>query len=147
MTFAFDNIDKELKAFLNIIPEARVGLIVEKLPAPHVATDLPNGCRAIYAFWGDGEWLKIGKAGPNSNPRFKYQHYKPGSSQSNLANSLTHYASKNLLVGFESSSCGDWIRQNVSRYNIFVPSETEERLISLLEAFLHYRLKPRFEGK
>jgi hypothetical protein len=35
---------------------------------------LPLGTQAVYAFLLGERWLKVGKAGPNSQPRFTTQH-------------------------------------------------------------------------
>ena len=49
-----------------------------------------EGCMYIYSFWHDEfeQPLKIGRAGSKTLPRYKYNHYRPNSSNSNLARSL-----------------------------------------------------------
>ncbi len=120
---------------------------IDLCPAPHrPPSRLPEGMMAVYGFWWNGEWLKIGKAGPNSNARYTSQHYNPRSARSTLAASL---AADERMVGipeFDSSTPGDWIKSATSRVNILLPSKSGNGLLALLEAFLHERLKPRYEG-
>src|SRR3954453_16960248 len=72
-------------------------LRTELMHAPHQQPKLPPGYGAVYAFAlssstsseaGAGMVLKVGKVGPNSEPRFRYQHYSPTSAGSTLAKSL-----------------------------------------------------------
>ena len=42
--------------------------------SPHQAKSLSNKKMAVYTFWYESRFLKIGKAGPNSNARFLSQH-------------------------------------------------------------------------
>ncbi len=109
---------------------------------------LPTGKMAIYGFWFDGAWLKIGQAGPNSGPRYTYQHYgfKVGST---LAKSLSSDESMRKIAGLEKddeSGWGEWIEHETSRVNILLTSTRGKNLLSLLEAFLHVRLHPKYEG-
>lgn len=46
---------------------------------PHHPKSLPDGMMGIYTFWYNGNFIKIGKAGPKSNARFFSQHYNPKS--------------------------------------------------------------------
>lgn len=120
---------------------------VEVLPAPHKSpASLPVGMMAIYAFWGDGAWLKVGKVGPNSGPRYTSQHYNPNSAQSNLAKSIGRCESISARADYCADRPGDWIRQGCHRVNVLLPATYSRELLSCLEAFLHLRLRPRFEG-
>jgi hypothetical protein len=101
---------------------------------------------AVYGFWGDGEWLKIGKAGPKSGPRYTSQHYNPDSAQSTLAKSLTNDPHMLTVAGFDPKAVGDWIKSATLRVNILLPTTRPPELLLLLEAFLHARLRPRYEG-
>lgn len=105
---------------------------------------------AIYGFWGDGEWLKIGKAGPNSGARYLSQHYKPGRAISSLPSSLAADMDFRQRAGFTDVDAIDWvekwIRGQTSRFNVLVPADRPKALLALLEAFLHARLQPRYEG-
>lgn len=140
-----------LSDFLTVaaLAHTTVGLedfYVEYLEAPHKPPRcLPSGKMAVYGFWHDGKWLKIGKAGPNSNARYKSQHYNPNSAQSTLAKSLVNDSRMSGLPGFNTTAPGDWIKSATSRVNILLDSEHDPLLLALLEAFLHLRLKPRYE--
>lgn len=119
---------------------------VENLPAPHRQPGLPGGKMAIYAFWGDGGWLKVGKVGPNSDARYRSQHYAPGRARSSLAQSLLNDADCSARCLIDVASCADWIKANTHRCNILLPATEPKSLLSLFEAFLLHRLKPRYEG-
>ena len=120
---------------------------VEFMPAPHIPPrSLPAGMMAVYGFWRNGEWLKIGKAGPKSHARYASQHYNPDSAKSTLARSLARDATMNSTPGFNPSTPGDWIKSETSRVNILLQSARRRELLSLLEVFLQVRLKPRYEG-
>ena len=120
---------------------------VQYLIAPHKPpSSIPAGKLAIYAFWWNGVWLKVGKAGPNSKARYTSQHYNPRSAGSNLARSLIKDSQMGTVAGFSSQNPGTWIKTSTSRVNILLPSDRNKELLSLLEAFLHVRLAPRYEG-
>jgi hypothetical protein len=55
---------------------------------PHQPKTLPVRMMGVYMFWYEGEFMKIGKVGPNSNARFLSQHYNPRSAPSTLAASI-----------------------------------------------------------
>jgi hypothetical protein len=112
-------------------------------PAPHAPTGLPKGMMAAYGFYHDKRWLKIGIVGPNSNARFRSQHYLPHSSKSNLAQSLLKDSSTSSFI--EVHMVGEWIKANCHRMNILLRDSLDLSLLRLLEAFLHARLKPRYE--
>jgi hypothetical protein len=145
-------LEQALTAFVTVAqlagdPIARDEIEIECLEAPHRAPRrLPAGKMAVYGFWSDGVWLKIGKAGPNSNARYTSQHYNLGSAMSTLAGSLANDPAMRSLASFDPAAPGAWIRASTHRVNILVPSHREQALLSLLEAFLHLRLKPRYEG-
>ena len=121
-------------------------LQVEFLGAPHRAPSrLPTGKMAIYGFWGDGCWLKIGMAGPNSAARYTSQHYNAGSAPSTLAASLVASTQMAVVPDFDRTRPGDWIRSSTHRANVLLPATRPRELLSLLEAFLHLRLRPRHE--
>ena len=76
--------------------------------APHQAKDLPIGSGAVYVFSlsshtaapaGAGRVIKVGKAGPTSNARFRYQHYAASSAMSTLAGAIKNNP---LLWGYLS---------------------------------------------
>ena len=121
---------------------------VEFLSAPHRPRTLPTGKMAVYGFWLNGEWLKIGQAGPKSNARYTSQHYT-GSAQSTLSGSLRKDVAMRNAAGLEDDALTEWaawIKRETSRVNILLPSTQSKSLLSLLESFLHVRLNPRYEG-
>ncbi len=122
---------------------------VEFLPAPHVPPSrLPTGRMAIYGFWFDGNCLKIGKAGPKTKERYTSQHYNINSAKSTLAKSISKDPSLSEHVdGLNSGDLRDWIKRETSRVNVLMSSTRSKHILALLEAFLHARLKPRYEGR
>ena len=152
MTDWRDEIEASLNAFLAVAelagdPIYPTDIEVEFLPAPHrPPTRLPAGKMAVYGFYGDGAWLKIGQAGPKSGPRYTRQHYHAGSAPSTLAGSLAKDPRMLTVVGFDPEWPGDWVMKATHRVNILIPSARRREMLALLEAFLHLRLKPRYEG-
>jgi hypothetical protein len=123
-------------------------LQTEFLPAPHRPPKcLPAGFMAVYGFWGEDVWLKIGKAGPNSGPRYTSHHYNVGSSPSNLAASLANDPRFRDNWGLNSLSPREWIKARTHRANILISAQRSLSLLLLLEAFLQARLQPRYEGR
>jgi hypothetical protein len=130
---------------IHLLPAA---VMVELLPAPHnPPTRLPAGKKGVYAFWGDGGWLKIGKAGAKSSARYTSQHYNPASARSTLASSLQSCGTIRANPTFDATAPGAWLKQYAHRANILMDAGQPEELLALLEAFLHLRLKPRYEGR
>jgi hypothetical protein len=119
---------------------------VEFQGAPHRPSGLPKGKMAVYCFWGDSCWLKIGKVGANSDARYRNQHYLSHSSKSNLAKSILADPKMAEKFAISKRNCKDWMLLNLDRCNILVSADQPKSLLSLLEAYLHHRLKPRFEG-
>ena len=114
---------------------------VEILRAPHSPSTLPPGKMAVYVFLLGDECLKVGKAGPNSGPRYLFQHYNPDSSRSNLAKSLLKEHPH-----LTKESVGDWIKNHTDRINFLLDQRVGIPALSLLEVFLQCRLRPRYEG-
>jgi len=147
-----DDIERALADFLTVAelaghPVSASDLEREYFPAPHRAPSrLPTGRMAVYCFWGSGSWLKVGKAGPNSQARYTSQHYNPASAPSTLSGSLMRDERMKAVQGFVVAAPGDWIKSSCCRVNILVPVRLGPATLSLLEAFLHVRLMPRYEG-
>lgn len=122
---------------------------VEFLPAPHRRPrNLSRGKMAVYGFCFDGSWLKIGMVGPNSGARYASQHYG-FNALSTLAKSLSRDDAMRKITGLGENSpaeWGEWVERNTSRMNILLPSSRDRNLLSLLEAFLLVRLRPKYEG-
>lgn len=105
---------------------------------------LPEGKMAIYMFSYKGKFLKIGKVGPKSKSRFRYQHYKPNSCKSNLAKSiLEHKEDYDKLLN--EDTIADWMFNNLERTNIYLNVSCNTVTLDLFEAALRYKLKPRYE--
>ncbi len=112
---------------------------------PHVPRTLKRGKMGIYTFLYEDDFLKIGKAGPNSNARFFSQHYLPGSAQSNLSRSILADDRMSGL-GITEENVGDWIKQNTRRIDILLDASLGIFTLELIEAALHYKYEPRYEG-
>ena len=120
---------------------------IEFCNAPHrPPSRLPPGKMAVYVFTYGEVVLKVGKVGPNSNARYTSQHYNASSAPSTLAATLVKSGGEIEVTGLTDQSAGDWIRENTSRTNFLLNGKLGVPLLSLLEAFLHCRLKPKFEG-
>ena len=128
----------------------------EHLPAPHTAGRLPAKHGALYVFSlsasarvvaGPHRTLKVGVAGPLSNSRFQYQHYKAGSANSTLAGAIENNPILHDYIGFDSvaGDSGEWIRRNTDRDNFFV-HEDHQSILSLFEVYVKACLGPVFEG-
>lgn len=51
------------------------------------------------------------------------------------------------LTRLDAPNVGQWMRVNTDRINILLPLALGLTTLSLLEAFLHVRWKPKFEGR
>lgn len=127
------------------LPEGVIA--IEKLAAPHVPpTRLPPGKMAVYVFSNGPDVLKVGKVGAKSQARYTSQHYNPRSAMSTLAASILADRERLNLRHVDEAAVGSWIRQNVDRVNLLMDERVGVPILSLLESFLHCRLKPRYEG-
>lgn len=112
---------------------------------PHQPQMLPPGRMGIYTFWYEGQSIKIGKAGPKSNARFLSQHYNPKSAQSTLAASiLSDERMQNKDI--TENNVGDWIKNNCHRIDILLDLDLGIFALELIEAALHYKYEPVYEG-
>ncbi len=145
-------IENTVSAFLKVAdlagdPISRAEIEMEYLPAPYRApARLPPGRMAVYGFWGNGSWLKVGMAGPKSTSRNTSQYHNAGSARSTLAGSLVKDRRMRSVARFDRKFAGVWIKVSTSRVNILLPATQQRELLSLLAVFLHPRLKPRYEG-
>lgn len=133
---------------------------VENQLAPHTPHKLPRDKCAVYVFSlssaygslcpaGRGRILKVGKAGPNSNARFQYQHYNAGSAQSTLCCMLTEGRILWRYLGIVDlcdDAAGEWIKANTDRHNIYLPASSNVPLLDLLERCIRGPVGPVFEG-
>lgn len=151
-----EEIRSALSDFITVSPLARsvVSFRVEDvelefLPAPHCRPRLPPGKMAIYGFCFDGEWLKIGRAGPNTRARYEHQHYN-GHANSTLHRSLRQDESMRNIAGLGEDDLRGWtawIERETSRVNILLPAARNTMLLPSLETYLHRRLRPKYEGR
>lgn len=114
---------------------------------PHKPKGLPPGKMAVYAFFLNGQALKIGKAGPKSDARYRSHHYSPNRAGSTLAGSILKSPGKAGATGVNELIIGDWIKQHTDRVNFLLPASLGKHRLSLLETFLYDRWTPVFEGR
>jgi len=112
---------------------------------PHLPTPLAPGTMGVYAFLYGDRFLKIGKAGPNSNARFQSHHYNPHSSQSNLAKSILRDMEM-AQFGLTENGIGSWIKANCRRIDILLDQSLGYFALELVEAMLHFIYEPKYEG-
>ena len=116
---------------------------IEDMGCPHKQpSKMPSGYAAIYMFAYQDEFLKIGKANENSSPRFSSQHYG-FSARSTLAKSLCS-DEQFVALGVNEENVKSWMLENLHRINIYV--KADKATTELVEAVLHYALRPKFEG-
>ena len=126
-----------------IIPSESYEVILRE--KPHNPCSLPSGKMAVYMFRYNDQFLKIGKVGPKNNARFQNQHYNPNSAQSNLAKSIINDA--NMISVIRETSIGKWIKNNCDRIDIIIDEKSvPEFTLELIDAILHYKYKPKYEG-
>ena len=145
-----DELIKELEQIIKEVTKAAGRSILEGYEIidrgmPHISKSLRPGTMGIYMFFFNGEFLKIGKAGPNSNARFTSQHYLPFSSQSNLSKSILQDEDMQKL-GITADNVGEWIKHNTRRIDIILAESLGIFTLELIEAALHYRYEPKYEG-
>jgi len=121
-------------------------LRVEELRSPHRPTGLPPGSMAVYVFSYNGTTLKVGKAGPNSDARFRSQHYNPKSAASTLAASILKDSAPVGHPNVDLGTVGDWIRTNTDRVNFILDEGLGIEVLTLLESYVQCRLRPAYEG-
>ena len=112
---------------------------------PHTPGALQRGTMGVYTFLYQDEFLKIGKAGPNSYARFFSQHYHPQSAMSNLAKSILA-DDRMQELGITRENVGNWIMRNTRRIDVVLHNSVGIFTLDLIEAAFHYRYEPRYEG-
>jgi hypothetical protein len=91
--------------------------------------------------------LKVGKVGPNSNARFRSQHYTT-SRRPTLAKSLLAHPIVWAWLGItqlDEASVKPWMLSNLDRLRIYVPAGAPVVLASL-EMYVRARIGSVFEG-
>lgn len=109
----------------------------------HFPVSLPPNMAAVYVFKWNDAYLKVGKVNAKSNARYKFHHYKPDSSKSNLASSLL--GDKDFQPRIGCSEVGAWIKTNTTRFNILIPEDLGKDFVHFAEAFFILKCRPRFE--
>ena len=134
-------------------PRNAYSIIIKDKGKSHLTEDLPKEKMGVYAFYykentnTPGIFLKIGKAGPNSNARWKNQHYDPHSSKSNLSKSLLTDNSFKNKTGINEQNVGQWIKDNTQRIEIIMDYKALGIFaLELVESSLHYKYEPKYEG-
>ena len=117
---------------------------IEDLGCPHKPKTLPLGYGGVYFFVYRGEFLKIGKANANSNARYNSQHYG-FSVPSTLAKSICADPAFAPLQ-LNASNIRPWMLANLHRLNVLVKEADCKAVTELVEAVMHYALRPRYEG-
>lgn len=118
---------------------------IKDLGCPHTPNELPKGKMAIYTFQFQGRYLKIGKAGPKSNARFRSHHYGPHRANSSLARCLLS-DSDMKPYHLDYNNVGNWIRQNTHRIDILLDQSEDIFVLNFLESFLQCKYRPKYEG-
>lgn len=126
----------------NVIPSESYEIILRE--KPHNPCSLPSGKMAVYMFRYNDQFLKIGKVGPKSNARFQNQHYSPKSARSNLAKSILNDIKMVNIIG--KIPIDEWIKNNCDRIDIIIDENVPEFTLELIEAILHYKYRPKYEG-
>src|SRR2546427_3940503 len=122
-------IEDALKDFITVASLAQYPIRPDEittnyLDAPHKPPSfLPPGKMAVYGFWHEGNWLKVGLVGPSSNARYTSQHYNPNSAPSTLAACLVKDARMSEFADFDAGTPGDWIKSRCNRVNILIDSK------------------------
>jgi hypothetical protein len=112
---------------------------------PHCTPKWRDGLMAVYTYNFQGEFLKIGKAGPRSEARFRSHHYNPHNAKSTLAASIL---SDPKMSGYSlnDKTVGNWIKEHCRRIDVMIPVNMGIFTLELVEAILHYVYEPRYEG-
>lgn len=109
----------------------------------------PDEKTGVYMFYNPKEecFLKIGKVGLKSNARFCSQHYNVSDkTKSSLANSLLNDENMVRKYNLSKENIGDWIKKNCRRIDILIDESLGQFANELIEASLHYRFNPKYEG-
>jgi hypothetical protein len=145
-------VDAAIKDFLRVLTFAKAELSIKDIKVevcsrPHrPPSQLPANHIAVYAFFLDGRVIKVGKAGEKTRARYTSQHYSPESCRSNLAKSILAYPKLCGASQIGKENIASWIKNRTDRVNILLPSSSHPSVLSLLEAFLHVRWLPVYEG-
>ncbi|WP_418637136.1 hypothetical protein [Winogradskyella sp.] len=141
-----EDIDNLLQASLLAgfqVPNEELQLqVLEQGLDTHLTPALPNGFSAIYIFEHQDRVLKVGHCGLNCTPCFQSRHYG-FAFPSTLAKSLMNNAERNHL--YEENTVGDWIKENTTRYNIYIPASYGNYFRYFAESYFILKYHPLFE--
>ena len=113
-------------------------------PLNHKPLQLPPGKMAVYTFYYNNQFLKIGQANIRSNARYQSQHYSVKSARSTLAKSILNDSSMKDIVG--SVDIKKWICTNCERFDVIIDGEKHDKMtLNFVEGLLHYCYKPKYE--
>lgn len=147
-----DNFKRDLVDLGKIFDE-EIFIVVDSWKAPQITRDFNKKyAGAVYVFsLSDrvgfapmGRVLKVGKVGSNSNPRFRYQHYNPGSAGSTLAGAVLNNPLLWNYIGYDGQKeIGGWLKQNTDRENFYFMNR---EVVALFEVYAKAVLGPVYEG-
>lgn len=145
--YAMEYIENVARELGYVLP--RESYYIEDAGCPHrQPSSLPKGYAAIYIFVYESgakcEYLKIGKVNANSAARFISQHYG-FSARSTLAKSICS-DDEFRQMGIAQENVKEWMLTNLHRVNILIRTDQGKAATALVEAILHYRFRPRYEG-
>ena len=149
MALDLTNIINDFVKIANLaeIAISRRDIRTECLKAPHVPPcAIPAGSMAVYVFLWDNQCLKVGKVGAKSHARYTAHHYSQSSSQSNLSKSILKDKEIVQSCDLNEKNVGDWIKKHTDRVNFIIDARYGMPIVTLLEAYLQCRLKPKYEG-
>lgn len=111
----------------------------------HKPAALPSGKIAVYTFYYNNQFLKIGQANINSKARYQSHHYHQKSGKSTLANSLLADGSMSTLLN--PGNVTQWIKSNCERFDVLIDGSIHDKLtLNFVEGLLHYYYKPKYEN-
>ena len=113
----------------------------------HTPAKLESGYMAVYTFYYDGIFLKIGQAGLKCNPRYQNQHYLVNGNGSTLAKQISLDSSMMMNIG-EIDNISNWIKSNCERYDVIIDGKKHSKVtMNFIEGLLHYKYNPRYENR
>ena len=110
---------------------------------PHQPEKLLDNKMGVCIFVYQKTILMIGKTGPNSSPRFVYQHYNPSSANSTLAGLILKDDEMKLL-GLTSNNIGEWIKNNCQRIDIIIDVNVGITTLQSIKLALHQQFEPKY---
>ncbi len=115
---------------------------IETLEMPHRPMPLPAGKIAVFVFSDTDRVLTVSMTGPNSNPRYQYQHYSVKGAPSTLARSLREDSYMVQRHRLNDDNVGDWIKRRTDRVNFLLDESYYGRTLDRLKDFVLDRLRP-----